>query len=175
MKTVYIRKDQSWLMRLIGWFLETTGITKNFMTRFWTTIGNRIYYPAHIVDPYCEQCFGVREHEKMHVGQAYALGLGLWPLGVVFMGLLYLLLPLPIFFSGRWLLERHPYLGDLKRGRFGVDQVVNNLHNNYLRPWPRKWMRIWFCDRLTHNEYLNAVQIDHRRNEERSNGIGVGK
>lgn len=171
MRTVFIRKDHSWLMRSIGWVLETTGITKGFMTRFWTTIGNRIYYPAHVDEPHSERYFGVREHEKMHVVQAYALGLGfLWPLGTVFMALAYILLPLPIFFSGRWLLERGPYLADIKRGRFGLDQVVNNLHNNYLRPWPRRWMRQWFCDRLTHEEYLKAVHLDHQRNEERSDG-----
>ena len=144
----FVRKDHSWFMRAIGWLLETTTITPHFMTRFWTTIGNRIYYPIDIVNPKSPQYKGIRDHEEMHVEQAFHLGCGCWVLGTIIMAFAYILFPLPVFFSGRWLLEREPYLHDIQTGRVSLEYAVETLHKNYLRPWPKKWMKKWFENHL---------------------------
>lgn len=52
--------------------------------------------------------------------------------------------PLPVFFSGRWFVERYAFLGDIRRGRHTVESAVYTLHKHYGRPWPRQWMREWF-------------------------------
>lgn len=159
----FIRKTDSWLMRTIGWLLRVSGINDRFMDHYWTTIGDRIYYPARIKQPHDLQHFGIREHEQMHVEQFYRAGLGLWPLGVVVLAVVYLFLPLPLWFSGRWFIERGPHLLDIKTGRRGLTQAIEGLHKGYWRPWPKSWMREWFSDRLSCHEYTVAIQLDAER------------
>lgn len=135
MKVEFVRKDQSRLMRFVGWLLRP--INKEFMQSYWTTIGHTIYYPVDIEDPSVQQYSGVREHEEMHVAQFDKYG-------IVLMGLAYILFPLPFLFSGRWFIERGPYLNDIRKGRVHLSTVVRILWGGYGWPWPKCLMVRWF-------------------------------
>jgi len=140
----YKNKKNSYLMRVIHLILSPFGI--DFLNRFWTTIGRTIYYPVDIVEPLGNAYAEVREHELMHVEQFFKYGLFLMILG-------YLLLPLPFIFSGRWFIERGPYLNDIHKNRIAIPQAVENLHKYYLFPWPRKLMEAWFTKELAECVY----------------------
>jgi len=64
----FVNKKDSRLMRMIGWLLAALHINDKFMTSFWTTIGDTIYYPDG-TDPMDQNYGGVREHEYMHIDQ----------------------------------------------------------------------------------------------------------
>lgn len=99
-----------------------------------------IGYPVGI-DPMLPQWAQIRAHELVHARQQRGFGL----LGCF---LLYFFLPLPVFFSGRWFIEREAYLVDLRAGTRTIDQVVDTLWSQYFFPWPRSWMRDWFDRRV---------------------------
>lgn len=111
----------------------------DFMTDWWTTIGTTIYYPTSVMDLDADSLAGVRAHEMVHVEQ--------WRAHPVCMVFLYLFLPLPVLFSGRWFIERPAYLLDILTGRYSVDRAVETLWSNYLWPWPRFFMKRWFEDK----------------------------
>ena len=138
---VLVSKARSPTMRLLGLVLG-----RQFMRQFWTTYRwpfqrqVRIAHPAGIVDP--DTYDAILEHELLHA-ETFRKWWGPWaliPLAV--------LLPLPIFLSGRWFIERHAYLLDIRRGRRSVDQAVSVLWHGYGMPWPRKWMHAWFTREL---------------------------
>ena len=137
----YVCKDGSLLMRMIGWLLATFRINQKFMTVYWTTIGNTVYFPTTVKNPSHPRYDGVRSHELMHVDQYEKYG-------VVLMAIAYLFFPLPFFLSGRWWIERRPYLEDIRAGRKTVDRAVNSLWSGYGWPYPRSWMRAWFVEQL---------------------------
>lgn len=61
-------KQNSKLMRLIGWFLKTARINKLFMENYYTTLGNTIYLPVGAAanhDP--ETLTRVIAHECIHI------------------------------------------------------------------------------------------------------------
>lgn len=116
------------VMKFIGRFIGDN---------FWVTIGDTIYYPATIKDPTYPQYRVVREHEAMHVAQFKKYG-------VLLMALMYIAFPLPILFSGRWFIERNPYLHDIKSGAVTINEAVSMLARFYLYPWPKTLMRRWF-------------------------------
>lgn len=140
----FIRKDESRLMRVLAALLGIVGIR---FEQFWTTIRlpfgePTIYYPAGVLDPLGPRYDGVRAHELEHVEQQRT-----W-YGLLWSYFAYLLVPLPVGFSGRWFIERNPFLGDIRRGMKSVDQVVELLWRSYLFPWPRFLMRRWFLKKL---------------------------
>jgi len=57
---------------------------------------------------------------------------------------LYLFLPLPVLFSGRWYFERHAYLHNIINHGYSIERVVDTLWNNYLWCWPKPLMKKWF-------------------------------
>jgi hypothetical protein len=139
-------KTESKLMLAIGKVLGPW-----FVKNFWTTIrlpGQRptIYYSSNNdlrnYDEIPNWAWGVLEHELMHAEQQRTT----W--GLFKSALLYSILPLPLLFSGRWLLEREPYLNDIKNGRITVDQSVNMLWEYYFFPWPKSLMKKWFENKL---------------------------
>jgi len=137
-----INKKDSWLMRLIGRFSPT------FMRFFWTTYRlpfqkqATIACPAGIEDPLDDKHDKVIAHEMVHVKQ-----LEPW-YGPFLMLFLYFLFPLPVFFSGRWFVEREAYLVDIKNGRVGLGSAVDILWLAYFYCWPKSLMRKWFEKRV---------------------------
>lgn len=130
-------KAESRLMRVLGWLLRLIGV-RDFMMRFWTTIGPRtIWAPAGVSLAHLEAYALTIRHELVHARQARR-----WP--VVFQ-VSYLLLPLPFGLAWfRWRWEREAYLVQLRAGAMTVDEVVDTLWRNYGWCWPRAWMRAWF-------------------------------
>ena len=101
---------------------------------YWTTIGDTMYYPDDIEDPFLYK--DIIMHEEIHVEQYQKYGIFLFLF-------LYALVPLPVFFAYfRWKLEREAYMVDLESGAT-IEEVVNALVA-YGRPWPKSWMRKWF-------------------------------
>jgi len=134
------QKDKSLFMR----FLNVLLWPFSFM-EFYTTYRLPFQKRATITYPKGQTAMGrldILEHELGHVKQFMP-----W-YGPFVVGLATTLLPLPVFFSGRWLVERHPYLGDIKRGRMTVEDAVMLLWGGYGWCWPRFLMRKWFNGKL---------------------------
>lgn len=84
----------------------------------------------------------------------------LWTWAIL--GVLVLCLPLSIGLAwGRFCLEREAYLVQIYvardceprlRSRV-IEGVVKTLHNNYARPWPKKWMHKWFLKECKKREW----------------------
>ena len=133
---VFVAKAQSPLMRLISVFLGDS-----FRARFWTTWRLpmqryvRIGYPTTVQHP--EMRSEMCRHELVHA-RDFARWWGPWWM------LACLVFPVPVLFSGRWFLERHAYLGDIKAGTRTIDDVVYGLWRGYGWPWPKFLMRRWF-------------------------------
>jgi hypothetical protein len=130
-----VSKDDSRLMRFAGFFL------KDFMTGFWTTLRfpfgkPTIYTPINARGP--EYHYKIIWHELKHVDQFAP-----W-YGPLIMLIGYTIAPLPIFFSGRWLIERTAYLRDINSGRMTAEQCVDILWRSYFMPWPKSLMLKWF-------------------------------
>jgi hypothetical protein len=134
-------KSSSWIMRAVGAVLSWCGVD---FSRFWTTIRLPwcavavVYHPDDIEDPKADRWALIRAHEAIHVAQLRPW----W--GPYVMAAGYVLLPFPVLLSGRWLIERRAYLGDIRSGALTVDRAVDVLWRSYLYPWPRRWMRRWF-------------------------------
>lgn len=84
----------------------------------------------------------VLQHELVH-----ARAIRPW-YGPALFALLATVLPLPTLFSGRWFIERHAYLADIKARRCTVDEAVTVLWDNYGMAWPKPMMRRWFDKQL---------------------------
>ena len=137
-KVRLIRKDKSPLMRFIGFFIP--GFVINFFTTYRLPFGKpTIAYPTFID---FEKHKYILEHELMHVEQFRP-----W-YGPLLVGLAVSLFPLPVFFSGRWFVERQPYLNDILKGQLTVDEAVDVLWSYYGWGWPKKLMRKWFNKRV---------------------------
>lgn len=139
MTVSYIRKDRLLAMRIVGLLLRPLGVR---FDRYWTTYrwpfgAPIVAYPPDVEDPTAPSYEWIRNHEMMHVEQQRGLGL-LWS------ALLYFLIPLPTLLSGRWFIERRPYLGDIIAGRRTPETAAYELWQGYLWPWPRSWMVKWF-------------------------------
>jgi hypothetical protein len=137
----FVRKDRSWLMRAIGWFLMVTFINQRFMTDYFTVIGKRtIYYPTKVTQKLelgegIERFRTTLEHELVHMRQRDKWKI-LWQISWV-------LLPLPFLLAWcRWRWEREAYLTNIRNGT-PIDWCVNALWA-YGWPWPKPWMRKWF-------------------------------
>ncbi len=137
----FVRKDRDGPMRLLALFLG-----KSFITNFWTTYRLpfqkqvTVTYPPSVCDPH--QHPGIVQHEMVHVRQFERFG------APVVMILLAGLLPLPVFFSGRWLIERRAYLDDIRVGRITLERAVDVLWSHYGFAWPKTMMRRWFRKQL---------------------------
>lgn len=136
-----ISKASSWPMVVLGWI-----VGDDFMTRWWTTYRLpfqrkvRITYPALIVIP--ELHADTIRHEYVHADQ-FLKWWGPW-----LIPLLYVLIPLPTFLSGRWWIERGAYLVDIRAKCLTVEESVQILWKDYGWCWPRRWMRTWFARQL---------------------------
>jgi hypothetical protein len=81
-------------------------------------------------------------HELVHAAQFRP-----W-YGPIWVGLLASLLPFPMYYSGRWFIERRAYLIDIRNGRVTLDAAIASLVTHYGNPWPKGAMRKWFEARL---------------------------
>lgn len=134
-----VRKDKSWLMRAIGFFLGAW-----FMERAWTTISPwRIYYPTTLDSFWVGRSPAeglVIEHESVHIRQARR-----WP---VLWQLSYLLAPVPVLLAWfRWRWEREAYLVQLYASAATPAELAETLWRRYAWPWPKAWMVRWFDER----------------------------
>jgi hypothetical protein len=130
-----IPKTESRLMRAIGWFSE------DFMKVWWTSYRvpfgpPTITYPSDTKDPYAFP--QVLKHERIHCEQFRPWYAPLWML------LLETLIPLPIFWSGRWYVERKAYLRDILAGVCCVEEAVQTLWYSYGYVYPKPLMRRYF-------------------------------
>ena len=141
----YIYKRDSGLMSLIA---SLPFIPKTFMERFWTTIGQTIYVPDSVdmSDPGWKVKHRVTiAHENVHRIQFLKYG-------YVLMFLIYVLFPLPVYFSGRYFIERPAYLVSLSfypkhMHDAVIEKIVETLWENYFFAWPKSWMRKWFKEK----------------------------
>lgn len=140
-KISLIRKDKSKWMKIYSWLLGLIGV-KDYMTRYWTTAGNSVYYPTNLQETpdisFFKKFYPTLMHELEHVKQKDKYTL-------VGFTLLYALFPVPIFFAYfRWKSEREAYMHNIRAGRT-IEQSVNSLWSAaYFWPWPKSWMRKWF-------------------------------
>lgn len=145
-------KTKSFFMRLVSVVLG-----QSFMDNFWTTFRLpfqkqvTITYPkSNDISKYSEIPSGfmpILEHELIHAKDMASS----WGLFKMFW--LVWLLPLPIIFSGRWIIERYSYLNGMIKYGDDVEQAVDTLWDNYLWPWPKPLMRKWFYKKLKeHNK-----------------------
>ncbi len=129
-------KSELWWAQAISWFWP------EFSTRWWTTI--RFHFQEGVIaypygtNPMADRYAPTREHELGHVRQQR----GAWGLFKSFM--LFFFVPLPVVFSGRWFIERGPYLQDILGGHKTIDYSVKVLWRSYLWVWPPPLMRKWF-------------------------------
>jgi len=131
-------KDSVWWMNVMAWFLSILG-NKTFMEQFWTTVGETIYYPSKVMNPFDEIYDVLLQHECVHIAQ--------YRKNKVFFTVAYIFLPIPFFFAYyRWKYEREAYMIQLRinSSPVAIEWVVNTLWNNYGWTWPRSWMKDWF-------------------------------
>jgi hypothetical protein len=127
----------------LGWANIIGQLSPTFMTRFWTTTrfpGQLpvISYPTTVDNPMDPRYRTILKHELVHCQQMRST----W--GLIRSIALYFFLPLPIFFSGRWYMERTAFLIDINDGIKTPAYTVELLWRSYLYPWPRTLMRRWF-------------------------------
>jgi len=153
-----IPKAESRLMRAFGvfmlvvwavtfmwlWRRDRKNLRDAFIDDYWTTYRlpfgvTKITYPKMVPDPMDDQQRDIREHELLH----HIHQLEPW-WGPLTAGLLVIVVPLPIIFSGRWYLERRPYLHNIVYHRYDIQSVVDSLWSGYMIPWPKGMMLSWF-------------------------------
>lgn len=144
-----ILKEESWLMKTIAvlvWLFN-----REFMTRYATTICNRIYIP--------KSWFGrdlrrLMVHEVGgHVRQCRWCGLGIHPwVGFPIYMVLYLLILFPVLLAycryrfelgadakaWQWSLMNGESAADVRARAENFAETVASW--DYLKPWPRKWV-----------------------------------
>ena len=132
-------RSSFWFTRLLNKFGAGTA---------WTTVGDTVYYPDAIEDPYLFP--EIIEHEKVHIGQYKKLGVPLFLF-------LYIFVFLPVGLSYfRWRFEREAHLVEAKlylaEKRTDihtiVDEMVKSLWHYYGYPWPKTLMKSWFLKQL---------------------------
>jgi len=171
-KKVYFRcKENVWFYKFILrplFYIFTFGKV-DYLARYWGAFGDRIYYPntanpeefvtvnmapgswrsSRNLEPYEAPIL----HELCHIKQQCRLNKWWWLF-------LYVLAPLPIGLSYfRWKFEREAYLFSIKTdiqrrnvttnlGKLAaIEGVVTSL-SGYAWPWPKKWMRRWFTQKI---------------------------
>lgn len=161
MGLVITSKDQfmPWLWTFIHYFLLiiTFGKMDNFRSEFTTTFGKYIvFYDGWRPHSPGVRSFIVLRHEFEHTKQYKKLGLGSYTLGVIVMGLLYLLVPLPTVLAWfRYYFERGPYLAGIKAWHEAgyypdVEKYVEIISGPaYVWAWPfKKNIRKWLLNQL---------------------------
>ena len=141
-----IRKDHSWLMRLIGTIMGWFNV--DFMGSAWTTISrHRIYASTRTPESIeqhenLEQWERVIRHELVHIRQVKKYK---W-----FWQFSYLFLYFPVGLAWfRWRWEREAYLeSDIRQFGRDPDEVADLLTKMYFHPWPNAWMKRWFKGQL---------------------------
>lgn len=141
-------KSEWWLHGLLGL------IVPGWDTKWWTVIRkpgdgiptiwvpNSVDYLQYTYTHYRNPSIAsILNHELVHVEQQRSWWGVLWTLACM-------VFPLPVFFSGRWFVERDAYLSDIKTGRRSIDQAVYTLWGKYGMPWPKGRMRAWFEAKL---------------------------
>lgn len=155
-KVQVFAKHKKWalLWRAIAWLFRVTtfGRFGTFYTRTTTTIGPYIFFPAGWESKHADlvDC-AIFQHETEHVKWFYRAGLGNPWLGVILIGLLYLLFPLPVGFAWfRYAMERVAYRESIRAWkRYGVSMDLDYYTDTlagpaYFWPWPKKWVSKWF-------------------------------
>lgn len=107
-KIKIVKKSDSKLMRLIGWFFSITKINPKFMENYYTTIGSTIYVPDRSLESRISAItlLGVVIHECIHIKDNAKYGM-LFNISYLFpqiLAVFSLLSLLAIFFSKLWLL-----------------------------------------------------------------------
>lgn len=123
-------------------FLTKIGIIKSryrFTYRLPFMQAARITYPDGTPHPTLQPWI---RHEMHHVRQLAPWYGPWWVIPCV------LFFPLPVLFSGRWWVERGPYLDNIKQRLDTVESVVEDLWHDYGYCWPKPMMRKWFKARL---------------------------
>lgn len=98
-------------------FVITFGSNKTFKDGYCQTFGKWICVPTSwkSLNPYYVGRLATLKHELIHVKQYKTYGLGSATLGMIPVGILYLLIPIPIGFAWfRWLFEREAYVESIK-------------------------------------------------------------
>lgn len=99
---------RGWFWTALHWLvvIVTFGRNRRFATDYVTTIGRWIAVPVGM-----EPSAGLLAHERHHVSQFARAGLGVPEIGIVVLGIAYLLLPLPLGLAWcRWRIERTAYV-----------------------------------------------------------------
>jgi hypothetical protein len=159
MEGIHLTTKEGWFWNMLHYvvMILTFGSNRRFKQGYITTIGPVIAVPSAwtIIGEIRPAHFCTIEHEKVHVRQFEMFGLGVsaW-LGIIPMGIVYLLLPLPIGFAwGRWMLERAAYLRGLQceidqgmepRIENAVEQMTSGKYGWTLFPFMRGYVRRWF-------------------------------
>lgn len=99
-----IAKETSRFHKFIGWILKTFTPNKEYMTRYWTTIGATVAYPIEETPGEHYNNVTVNVHEGNHAGQckrwtSFLMG-SLYLLGTPVYAVLFLLLSVPFFIVG---------------------------------------------------------------------------
>ena len=132
-----IPASESKVRRCLRWFVKDS-MWCTYRLPFQKYV--RITYPDRIVQP--DKAIAL-QHELYHVTW-FSTWWGPWIIPI-----LVTILPLPVFFSGRWFVERNAYLNDVLTGIFSVDDTVTFLWKMYCKPWPKVWMRKWFLKQIS--------------------------
>lgn len=138
-----VSKGDSRLMKALAFIFRLVGVD---FINVWTTVGRKVYVPAKFGNKFTLGFFDKHattlSHELVHVEQMRKYSTTLF-------ALLYLFLPLPIFFSYfRWKFEREAYMVNVRAG-VPLTAVLAALHSPlYLWPWPKPLMRRWFRKKL---------------------------
>lgn len=138
----------------------TFGRFRTFSTHYATAIGTRIGVPEDWVHKSSSQKYEILLHELQHIQQYRTAGFGSLWLGTVFVGIGYLLLPLPIGLAWcRAACEKAAYRESIRaivqcHGRSTAeiykDVIVQQFTGvNYLYMWPfKQHMERWFDETL---------------------------
>lgn len=145
---VVIRKEDSWPMRAMAWLMNRAPDIKHadgtrerrgdrFMRVYVTTY--RLPFQDRptiaVPDRYDWMSPGLewlRCHEMVHADDLRSA----WDL--LKMALLLTLFPLPIYFSGRWYIERDAMVIDIRAGVKTPEKVAEMLWDDYLMAWPKQ-------------------------------------
>lgn len=144
-------KNDSWLMKAIGFFLFviTFGKNKDFMERFVTTLGSVVYVPAEWANwSPMSQCIVLR-HERVHMRQAREHGR-------LKFSFLYLFWPVPVF-RAKWrtrfeqeayeesIRAMYEYGEDPTNYVFRVRMIMHFTSSEYFWMWTkREDLEEWF-------------------------------